>query len=218
MINRSAVAIATALIFAMLAATAWRIAVPPDWAYGPYGTPLPPDLLAFFICPACVAFVGGVLLAKTLLTEVTMDAAIQWKRWGNRVLIGYAVICTLFHFFILARSLEIAGPFSPAVIIRAGFVVGGSFLILASNQMPKLPWLPFRYQILDPARGAQLMRFAGQLLVLIGIVIVVGAFAMPLRMMEQLVVSMTTASFIVMIVRRFQLRREVIHERHDRRS
>jgi hypothetical protein len=217
MINPTAVAVSTALILAMLAATTWRIAIPPDWAYGPHGASLP-HLLAFFICPACVAFVGGVLLARTLLAEATMDAAMQWKQWGSHVLIGYAAICTLFHFYLLTRSLGITGPFSPAVITRAGFVVVASFLILVSNQIPKLPWLPLRYQILDPARGAQLMRLAGQLLVLIGLVIVVGAFAMPLRVMAPLVVSMSTALFIVMIVRRFQLRREEMHEHHDNGS
>jgi hypothetical protein len=38
---------------------------------------------------------------------------------------------------------------------------------------------------------------------------------MPLRLMAPLIFSMSTASFIVVIVRKFQLRREDMHERHD---
>jgi hypothetical protein len=218
MINRTATAFCAASILAMLAATTWRIAISPDWVYGPHGAPLSPrHLLGLFTCPACAAFVGGVLLARTLLIQATMDAARQWKQWGSHVLIGYAVICTLFHFYLFTRSLGIAGPFSPMAIARAAFVLAGSFLILVCNQMPKLPWLQSRYQVLplDPARGARLMSFAGRLLVLTGLVVVVGAFVMPLRLMAPLIFSMSTASFIVVIVRKFQLRREDMHERND---
>jgi hypothetical protein len=207
MINRAAAVTSIVLVLVMIAATLWRLPLLPDWAYGPNGAPPPmrkPSVM--FIIPACVGFVGGVLALRKWLTTATAtaDDVEPWQRWGSHVLVAYGVICTLFHLFVVARSAGFAGPFSPAVVARTADVLAGCLIIVFANQMPKLPSLPtrFRFGQLDPARAAQLLRFVARFLVLTGLAIVIGALAMPLRMMFPLALSVTTTGALAVVVRK----------------
>ena len=216
MIHRTAAVTSIALILVMIAATLWRIPMLPDWAYGPNGAPPPirkPSVM--FVIPACVGFVGAVLALQKWLTTATAEAVEPWKRWGSHVLVAYGVFCTLFHLYGVARSVGFAAPFSPTVVSRAVDVLAGCLIIVAANRIPKLPLLSSRFGILrlDPVRGSQFSRFGGRFLVLSGLAIVVGALAMPLRMMLPLALAVTVAVALAVIARKVQLLREQSHER-----
>jgi hypothetical protein len=221
MISRTAAFTSIVLILVMIAATLWRLPMLPDWAYGPNGAPPPmrkPSVM--FVIPACVGFVGAVLALRKWLTTASADAVEPWQRWGSHVLVAYAVFCTLFHLYGVARSAGFAGSFSPALVARTVDVLVGCLLIVAANRMPKLPLLPtrFRFGQLDPVRGAQLLRLVAWLLVLSGLAIVIGALVMPLRMMLPLALSVTTTLALAVVVRKVQLLREQSHERLGRGS
>jgi hypothetical protein len=216
MIHRSAVVTVIVLVLVMLVATLWRIPMLPDWAYGLNGAPAPIRRPAvMFIVPACVAFVGAVLALQKWLTTATVDAVEPWKRWGSNVLVAYGVFCTLFHLYLVARSVGFAGPFSPATVARTVEVLAGCLVVAAANRMPKLPPLPSRFRIsnLDSGRGLQLLRFGGRLLFLLGLAIIIAAFVMPPRLVTPLVLSLSTTMALAVIVRKVQLLREQSQER-----
>jgi hypothetical protein len=204
------------MLSVMIAATLWRMALLPDWAYGLTGAPPPfqnPKVL--FVIPACVGFVGGVLMLKKWLTTASADALEPWRRWGSRLLVAYAVICTLLYFSFIARSLGFAGPFSPPVVSRAIVVLCASLVIVAANWMPKLPWVPSRWSIghLDPVHGARLLRSGGRLMFLWGIAVAISALLTPLRMMFPLLVAYTIALVLAVGASRLALHREQSRER-----
>jgi hypothetical protein len=154
MISRTAAVTSIVLVLVMIAATLWRLAMLPDWAYGPNGAPPPMrNSLVMFVPPACVGFVGAVLALRKWLTTASADAVAPWQRWGSHALVAYGMICTLFHLYIVVRSAGFAGSFSPALAARTVDVLAGCLLIVFANQMPKLPPLPARFRLDSSTRS-----------------------------------------------------------------
>jgi hypothetical protein len=145
----------------------------------------------------------------------TVDAVRQWQRWGSHLWLAYGVFFTLANLYFVARSAGFAAPFSPTAVTRAFIVPYASLIMVAANQMPKLPWGPSRFAIwhLDPVHGARLLRSGGQVLVMWGLAMCIGALVMPPRMMLPLICSITIALVLVVAVRTFALHREQSHER-----
>ena len=215
MINRTALLISAALLFAMLAATMARLMLLPDWTHFPYfgpgGIPVSPmNSLFLLIVPSCVLFVGGSLALRKWLTKASLEATRSWTKWGSLLLIVYSMICTALQLFILARSLGIGLALNPTDLGRAGIVVLACLLIVVANHMPKLPWLELRIKSLnlDPARGAQFMRFNSWMIVLMGIALIIIACAMPPLRIVQWGFSVITAGIVVVHVRWLLLLRE----------
>jgi hypothetical protein len=114
-------------------------------------------------------------------------------------------------FMVIKVSNVTALPtfFAPARLILAS--VGVMFLVLG-NWVAKLPplrmWQPANLS-LDMAGEAAILRFKGWLLVAYGLVLVVSALLIPLSLFAPLAGSMSLALFIVILIRRRQLKAQL---------
>jgi len=220
MIDRRAAFISGALLVLTLAATAWRLALLPDWTHFPYfwpgATPTTRNTLGLVIAPMCIVVVAGTLALMPLLSKASPDAFRSWRRWASPLLIVYAAVCTAMQFFVLARSLGLGLALNPTAVGRAGLVLLAGLIVVSANAMPKLPLLQPRFKALDldPARRAQSVRFSSRVLVLSGLAIIaVAAFAPLPANGAPLIFSIVVAAVVISFVRVWQLRREYRRER-----
>ena len=215
MIDRKASLISCALLVLMLAATAWRLALLSDWTHFPAFLPDKTAVMRssfwLLVAPLCLVFVGGTLALNKRRVKESPDAIHSWTRWGSSLLIIYGVICAALQFFILARSLGLALAINPTNFGRAALVLLACLIVVSANYMPKLPLVQSRFTMLnlDPARGAQFVRFSARMLVLAGIAIIVIAVFVPQPSKGvPWIFSISAAVVVVSFLRRWQLSRE----------
>jgi hypothetical protein len=215
MIDRRAALISAALILVMVAASIFRIALLPDWAYmpsfGPHGEPGPlrSSLILFFL-PGTIVFVVSALWLSGKPVSSSHNGGEVWRALGTFSLVGYSVIMTLLQIYLLLSSYGMGialGPF----VGRIGFCALAALVIVRANQIPKLPWRKPRLGIfpdLGPIQGAKFHRFSARLNVGSTIALLIIAPTIPPSTSARLIFLLLSTMLMLIIVRAFQLQRE----------
>lgn len=213
MIDRKTVWITSALTFAMLIAAIWRIALLPDWMEFPLGNgrTLHHSYFALFLFVPPLWIIGalGLVAARRWLIRSSVENIRPWKKWHSLLLICGGVLMTAMQFSIIARSLSTNNILNPMVMTRIFTVATGVLMIATGNRLPKLPWLTSRLNILSlpPAQGAEFLRLQGWLNVCVGTAFVLAGALLPYRLAFAVMLGTLTATFIVIVIRRVQLKR-----------
>ena len=214
MIDRKTLWITMSLSVIMLAAAVWRIALLPDWMEFPAGNgrTLHHSYFAFFLFlpPLWMIVSLGFVAARNWLARSAAKNVRPWTKWHGTLLIAGGLLVTAMQFSIIARSLSTNDILNPMVMTRIFTVATGVLMIATGNRLPKLPWLASRLEILDlpPAQGAELLRFQGWLNVCVGAVFILAGAFLPFRLTFAIMLGTVTATFIVILIRRAQLKRE----------
>jgi hypothetical protein len=209
MIDRKAFWISSAFVAAMLAAALWRVTQLADWTQWPHrGAGNAPLWLTssawLLIAPGVVVIIAIMLKMQARMFEASDEALRPWKRWGGSYLVAISVIMALLQAFIITGSLGLLTPIAPVMFLRGMFVVSGLLLVVMSNGLPKLPWLPSRFALADADadQGAKSLRVRGWLGVLFGLGAIVTGL-LPLGMMQPAVVAVAIAGAVVWGLSRF---------------
>jgi hypothetical protein len=169
MINRKAFWISGVLVALMLAAALWRVTQLADWTQLPHrgasGAPLWLTSSAWLlVAPGAIVVASIALLTMRMgMVDAPGETLRPWKKWGGSYLIAYSAIMASLQAFIIAGTLGLLGPISPVLFFRGIIVVFGLLLIVTSNGLSKLPWLPSRFALvdIDADKGAKSLRFPG---------------------------------------------------------
>jgi hypothetical protein len=217
MIDRKAFWISGTLVVAMLAAALWRVTQLADWTqlprHGASSAPLWHTSSAWLlVAPGAIVVAGIALLTMRMgMVDASDEALRPWKKWGGSYLIAYSAIMASLQAFIIAGTLGLLGPISPVLFFRGIIVVFGLLLIVTSNGLPKLPWLPSRFALvdIDPDKGAKSLRFRGWLGVLSGLGALVTGL-LPLGMMRPAILSIVVSWVVGGLFFRFATKRNQI--------
>jgi len=161
-----------------------------------------------FFLPACVVFVVAVWQWRFARAEGDLS---DWTKWGGFLLVSYAAICTGFQLMLVLKVSKLIALPSLPFIKRALIAFFGVQLLVLGNWKAKLPpfkapWRPVSLS-LDVAGEAAILRFEGWLLVAYGLIVIASALLIPMSLIAPLFGSMSLASFVVILVRRRQLRK-----------
>ena len=214
MIDRKAVWISFVLLIAMLAATFWRLSMLPDWNLVPVEGPGSYRLVPaswIFVIPLTVLIVMGIFFASRWLIGSGPEEALQaLRRRRGRALLFAVGLGSLAQAFNLARSLGVLQSVDREILAHVVFVAVGIFLMVAGNVLPKQPWLTTRYSPLDAWQWNRHVRFAGKLMVVLGLLIAVGTLLLPIRIATAAVQGLTLAFVAAIFGHRTSLRRASI--------
>jgi hypothetical protein len=196
MLDRKAKLILPILILVMLGGAFWRLANAANGSMTP------------FVIPASVIFAAGMFVFQERRIAGSPDALAAWKKWGSFFLIGCAAILTAFQLLPVFRSLGI--PLPPSAPLFRLLVAGyGLVIVVAGNLGPKLPPLDKRWpnvMSLGKFEQAAMLLVAGWLLVAFGLVTIVSALLLPLRLIAPVMASTALAMLVAILVKRRQLR------------
>ncbi len=210
MINRKALWFSILLVFAMIAAAVWRLSLLPDWHHFPAEGPgndrmIPPFVL--FVPPLAVLFVMGMLYARNWLRSGTEEAVRPWQRYHGMVLVFGAGMCALAQAFNIARSLGALQSVDRLTLGHVIFVAWGIFMMVIGNMLPKMPWLTTRFRPLDPWQWNQHLRFAGKLIVVLGLFFAVGMPLLPVKTVVPVSIGLALTTMAVGFWHRSKVRR-----------
>jgi hypothetical protein len=213
MIDRKALWFLILLCLAMTAAAVWRLSLLPDWTRMPMPTPRGPITrsgLVLFAVPLSLLFTIAALAAPKWLASRPNEALAALYRRIRFVPIVSGVLLALLQVFLISRSLRHGLGLNPVAIARIVMAVNGVLVIMQGNIMPKLPRVPSRFAALnlDPWQAARSRRFAGRMTVAFGLVLIAGAFLLPLRAILVTVPMLTLAFCGVLIWNNVRVKRE----------
>jgi hypothetical protein len=220
MIDRKALWIFIAVFLAMTGAAIWQLSLLPDWRHMPLGAPsshnavsglalfaTPASLLLFMVSP----FIQWLALPKEALPAL--------RRWSGKWIVALRSYMGLCPVFALTCSLGIVSPSGPG-IARAGSVMIGIMFMIIGNVAPKTPVPPQRNSFeLDSWNANRMFRFAGKLLVGLGLAFVLGGMLLPLEYWESVFGSVMLTALAAGIWYGIKLRHErslQIKLRHER--
>jgi hypothetical protein len=220
MIDRKALWIFIAVFLAMTGAAIWQLSLLPDWRHMPLGAPsshnavsglalfaTPASLLLFMVSP----FIQWLALPKEALPAL--------RRWSGKWIVAMSSFMGLCQVFALTCSLGIVSP-SGLGIARAGSVMIGIMFMIMGNVAPKTPVPPQRNSFeLDSWNANRMFRFAGKLLVGLGLAFVLGGMLLPLEYWESVFGSVMLTALAAGIWYGIKLRHErslQIKLRHER--
>ena len=211
MINRRALWISLLVLITMIAADVWRLSLLPDWhhipAEGPGNSHTIPVLM--FFAPALgLLFTMGLLFARTWLRSGPEEAVQPWRRYYGRALLFNAAILAAAEAFNLARSLGALQSVNRLTLSHGIMVVGGIFMMLAGNMLPKMPFLSQRFRPLDQWQWNRHLRFAGKITVVLGLFIAVVMPLLPIKMVLPAMLGLALPVIAVNYWHRAKLRRE----------
>lgn len=196
MLDRKAMLILSALILVMLGGAIWHVSHAAPWLITPFALPL------------TVTIAAGVFVLKERRAKASADALAAWKKWGSFFMISCAAIVTAFQLLPIFRKLGVPLP-PPELVFRMLIAGYGLVLVVTGDQAPKLPPLERRQPgrlSLGKAEQLAMMRLAGRLMVCLGLVTIVSALLLPVRVIVAVMGSLALAIFVVMLTRRYQLR------------
>jgi uncharacterized membrane protein len=213
MIERKALWISAAIILAMIAASVWRLGLAPDWHHIFLGRPGHRHAVSWvylFIAPLCVLIFTGILFARKWLTAGPQDALQSWQHWSGIWVVSNSVIIGLFHAALISRSLGFGPKMAPLTLARIEWVAMGILMIVLGNTLPKLPWLLVRFRRfqLDPWQSNRQTRFAGKLMVGMGLFLAIAAPLLPVKMMLPAMTGVWLAAMATSFWHRAKVRRE----------
>jgi hypothetical protein len=196
MLDRKAKLILPVLILVMLGGALWRVAHAAHWSLAP------------FVIPVSMIIVAGAFALQERWVVASADALAAWKKWNSFFLIGCAAILTVFQMLPVFRRLGIPLPSSELLfrLLVAGY---GLVVVLTGNREPKLPSLERRWpSVMSLGKAGQIamFRIAGWLLVAFGLITIVSALLLPLRLIAPMMGSMALAMLAAVLVKRRQLR------------
>lgn len=203
MIRKHAFTLVWILVAAMIAAALWRISLLPDWsrltmARADGAASHAASSLWLFSIPAGLAFAVMAKLASRRMVAGKPEAVQSVQAYGDRLMLGMAVIAALLHGIILGRSLGVALPYD--AIARCLFVGMGVLMVLLGNRLPKLPWVTSTTIILDDAGIQKMRRINAFWMVLQGVIFVLaGLLLHPLRNIVWLVLPLTLGGVVGII-------------------
>lgn len=207
MIDRKSLRIYGLILFAMVAATLWRLSLFPDWRHIPSGSQGSISGLILFATPAVLLFMMVVPFLQWLtMPRETLPA---WRRWSGKWIVSWSVVFALMQAFLLARSLGLVSPPSGVGTGRLGLVMIGLFLMMTGNAVPKTPSVPPRASFeLDPWRQNRLLLFVGKLLFGLGLAFALGGVLLPLEYWRPIFIGLMLTAFAAGIWYGIKLRRE----------
>lgn len=196
MLDRKAMLILPILILVTLGGALWQV------TYMAHGS------VASFVIPVAIAAGAFMLHQQARRVTASAEALVAWKKWASFFLISCAAILTAFQLLPIFRRSGIPLP-SSTLLIRLLVAGYGLILVVSENLAPKLPPLrrrrPFGLS-LGKAGEAAVSRLGGWLLVSFGLVTIVSALLLPLRLVAPVMGSMALAMLAVILVRISQLR------------
>jgi hypothetical protein len=159
-IDRKTALLCAALIVLMLVLAVWRISTLEHWTIEfQNGAAITLPSLRPLIFPAGGAFFVGVMYLRGARADA---AKIEpWRKWGAFLSIGYCGVLLLTQVVLVIRSLKPDLPLNPSAIGRTLGVTIAIMLLLAFNQVPKLPYFERRFAPggdLGPIYGPRYMR------------------------------------------------------------
>ncbi len=213
MIDRKAFQISGIIFLAMIAAALWRLSLQSGWYYMLVGPPSHRHAvsgLVLFAAPATLLMLMATLfLARLTEPKETLPA---WRRWGGKWIVSWSVIMILIQAFVLARSLGLVA-LSNMGLARGVLVWMGIIFMIMGNAAPKAPSPPQRNSVeLDSWQKIRLLRFAGKLLVGLGLAFVLGGVLLPLEYWRLIFGGLTLAAFSAGVWYQIKLR----HEQRDK--
>jgi hypothetical protein len=198
MIDRKALWIFIAVFLAMTGAAIWQLSLLPDWRHMPLGAPSSHNAvsgLALFATPASLLlFMVSPFIQWLALPKEALPAL---RRWSGKWIVAMSSFMGLCQVFALTCSLGIVSPSGPG-IARAGSVMIGIMFMIIGNRM---------------------FRFAGKLLVGLGLAFVLGGMLLPLEYWESVFGSVMLTALAAGIWYGIKLRHErslQIKLRHER--
>jgi hypothetical protein len=213
MINRKALWISLLVLFAMIAADVWRLSLLPDWhhipAEGP-GNGHTISLLVLFVPILGLIFTMGFHFARKWLASGSKEALQPWQRYNGLALLFTTAMMASVEAFNLARSLGALQSVSRITLAHIIFVVGGIFMMLAGNMLPKMPWLTARSRRaqLNPWQWNRQLRFAGKVTFALGLFMAVGLPLLPVKMAPPATLGLALAVIVVNYWHRAKVKRE----------
>jgi hypothetical protein len=196
MLERKAMLILAALIFAMLGGAIWQV------THAARGS------MASFVPPVTMMLAAGVFVLKERRVVASVEALAAWKKWGSFFLVSLAAIMTAFELLPVFRSLGIPLP-SSVLLDRLLVASYGLIIVVTADQIPKLPPLEPRWPgVLSPGKPEQvaISRLAGWLGVSVGMTAIVSALFLPVRLIAPVTGSLALAMLVAILVKRRQLR------------
>jgi hypothetical protein len=209
MIDRRALWIFIAAFLAMIGASIWQLSLLPDWRHMPLGGAhshntvsalilftAPASLLSFMLAP----FIQWLTAPKEILPS--------WRRWSGKWIVSWSVFWVLIQAFQLAHALGIVS-LSNLDTARGSLVMIGLTFMIAGNFVPKTPSLPQgNSSLLNTWRVSRKLRFAGKLLVSLGLAFVLGGILLPLEYWNPVFLSLMLAAVTAGIWYGIKLRHE----------
>jgi len=213
MIDRKALWISLLVLIAMIAADFWRLSLLPDWHYIPAegpGNGHTISVLVLFVPVLGLTFTMGVLFSREWLRWGPEEAMQPWRRYNGLALLFSTAMMASAEAFNLARSLGALQSVSRITLAHVIFVVGGIFMMLTGNMLPKMPWLSarFRRAQLNPWQWNRQLRFAGKVTFAFGVFMAVGLPLLPVKMAIPVTLGLTLAFIAVNYWHRAKVKRE----------
>jgi hypothetical protein len=196
MLDRKAMLILSVLILVMVGGAIWHVTHAAPWLVTPFALPL------------IVTIAAGVFVLKERRATASADALAAWKKWGGFFMISCAAIVTAFQLLPVFRKLGVPLP-PPELVFRLLVAGYGLVVVVTGDQAPKLPPLEYRRPGgLSLGKEGQLaiFRLGGWLLVCFGLVTIVSALFLPLRLIPVVMGSLALAFLVAMLAKRYQLR------------
>jgi hypothetical protein len=209
MIDRRALWIFITAFLAMIGASTWQLCLLPDWRHMPLGGPhshnivsalilftAPASLLSFMLAP----FIQWLTAPKEILPS--------WRRWSGKWIVSWSVFWVVIQAFQLAHALDIVSV-SNLDTARGGLVMIGLTFMIAGNFVAKTPSPPQgNSSLLDTWRVSRKLRFAGKLLVSLGLAFVLGGILLPLEYWNPIFLSLMLAAMTAAVWYSIKLRHE----------
>ena len=213
MIDRKALWISLLVLIAMIAADFWRLSLLPDWhnvpAEGPGNSHTYPVFM-LFVPALALLFTMGLIFTRTWSRSGPEEAMQPWRRWYGVTLLFSIAIAASAEAFNLARSMGALQSINRLTLSHGVMVVGGIFMMLLGNMLPKMPWLSqrFRRYQLDPWQWNRHLRFGGKLTVVFGLFLAVGMPLLPIKMVSPVAFGLMLAVIAANYWHRAKVKRE----------
>lgn len=209
MIDRKALWIFIAAFLATTGASVWQLSLLPDWRHMPLGGPNSHNtvsgLLLFGAPASLLSFMVMPFIQWLTAPEETLPS---WRRWSGKWIVSWSVFWVVLQAFVLVHFLGIVS-LSNLGTARGGSVMIGIVFMIVGNLAPKAP---SRSQSnssqLDTWRVSRMFRFAGKLLVGLGLAFVLGGILLPLEYWHLVFLCLMLAALTAGIWYSIKLRHE----------
>jgi hypothetical protein len=216
MIDRKALWISILLVLAMIAANIWWLSRLPDWRHVPiekmdHSTIIIPFFWTF-LAPLVALFMIALIFAfnwKFGPEQTSPKEAVQsWGRLQSLALVFGVGMPALAYAYHIARTLGALQSVDRLTLSHFMLAVTGIFLMAYGNTLPKLPWLSKRSSPLDPWQWNQHRRFQGKLVFFFGLLVVMTAPVLPIKMAAPAGLGLSLAVIATSLWYRAKVKRE----------
>jgi len=209
MIDRKALWIFIVAFLAVTGASIWQLSLLPDWRHMPSGGPHSHNTVSALILFTAPASLLSFMLAPVIQwLAAPKETLPSWRRWSGKWIVSWSVFWVLLQAFELAHSLGIVSLSNPGTA-RGGSVMIGIIFMIAGNFIPKAPsQSQSNSSQLVTWRVSRMFRFAGKLLVGLGLAFVLGGILLPLEYWQPVFLCLMLAAATAGIWYSIKLRHE----------